>query len=171
LYRQKILRGFGIKITLHKRFLEIKYREIICIFRCFRNYPTTIGTIVYRRMNGKPDKTEIYELLIEKMILRKMKEQNDEVGKSLEILNRLIAQQSSREPSSINPKRSINGKKNVMASIMDQKYNKYSSLESFYSNMKLEKSKIETELCDPAMYGNYTYGMNSTKDSNSNNEQ
>jgi hypothetical protein len=116
-------------------------------------------------MNGKPDKSEIYELLIEKVILRKMKEQNDEVGKSLEILNHLIAQQSNRE-SSVNPKRSINGKKNVMTSVMDQKYNKYSSLESFYSNMKLEKSKIESELSTPSIYADYTYGLNSMKDSN-----
>ena len=124
-------------------------------------------------MNGKPDKSDIYELILEKVILRKMKEQNDEVGKSLEVLNRLITNQCGNESATTtstttsttgattNGKRGgSSGKKSVMTAVMEQKYNKHASLESFYQTMRLEKSALELD-SPPSIYPNYTYGYSS----------
>jgi hypothetical protein len=108
-------------------------------------------------MNNKNDKSDIYELVLEKLILRKMREQNEQVSKSLDSLNQIIqtsvlsTNTNSNGNGSGNPKRNGNGKSIIDA--MEKKYSKYSSLEDFYSNMRLEGPNTAM----PSLYENHTY--------------
>ena len=106
-------------------------------------------------MNNKNDKSDIYELVLEKLILRKMREQNEQVSKSLNSLNQIIQSSvlsnNGNGNGSGNPRRNGNGKSIINA--MEKKYSKYSSLEDFYGNMRLEGANTAM----PTLYENHTF--------------
>lgn len=95
------------------------------------------------------NKYDMYEFIIEKMILRKMKEENDAINCSLKKVQEFI-----RSNGSILAK--TTQRRYTVGDTMEQKFHSYTSLSDYYKDMKADVVDIEKEIGDaeilPATY-------------------
>ena len=90
------------------------------------------------------NKYDMYEFIIEKMILRKMKEENDAINCSLKKVQEFI-----RSNGSILAK--TTQRRYTVGDTMEQKFQSYTSLGDYYKDMKADVVDIEKEIGDAAI--------------------
>ena len=96
------------------------------------------------------NKYDMYEFIIEKMILRKMKEENDAINCSLKKVQEFI-----RSNGSILAK--TTAKRCTVGDTMEQKFQSYSSLSDYYKDMKADIQEIESDIGSDAIPPTYTH--------------
>jgi (p)ppGpp synthase/HD superfamily hydrolase len=82
-------------------------------------------------MSNNENKYDMYEFIIEKMILRKMKEENDAINCSLKKVQEFIQNNGSILNSKSNPNKNYS-----VYHTMEQKFKSYSSIADYYADMK-----------------------------------
>ena len=82
-------------------------------------------------MSNNDNKYDMYEFIIEKMILRKMKEENDAINCSLKKVQEFIQNNGSILNSKSNPTNNYS-----VYQTMEQKFKSYSSIADYYADMK-----------------------------------